>query len=276
MDGLMNWCPLLDYVAEITASGKFQLVDIGCSGGIDRRWRRMGKRLRALAIDPDVREIERLRGKESNPAITYVNAFAKIGDEHPFAVRRRGKPEFERNPNPRLSAERYQELLKKEMEHLSDREKRSANLWMESQLADVKDAIVVPEYLKGAGVRAVDFLKIDVDGRDFEILQSFDRALRDSQVLGVGIEVRLWGSADETDGTFHNVDRFMKAQGFELFNLTTRRYSTRALPSRFAGRVPGATESGRVHHGDALYARDLGSGEYEEFAAKSKFLLTSC
>ncbi len=60
--------------------------------------------------------------------------------------------------------------------------------------------------------------------------------------------------------------RFLKAQGFELFNLTVRRYSTRALPSRFRGRAPGATEMGRVHQGDAMYARDLGSGLYEEFA----------
>ena len=39
-----------------------------------------------------------------------------------------------------------------------------------------------------------------------------------------------------------------------------------ALPSRFVGRAPGATERGRVHHGDAMYARDLGSGSYDEFA----------
>jgi len=82
----------------------------------------------------------------------------------------------------------------------------------------------------------------------------------------VGIEVRFWGSACETDGTFHNVDRFLKARGFELFNLTLRRYSTSALPSQFVGRAPGPTESGRVHHGDAMYARDLGSGLHDDFA----------
>ena len=58
----------------------------------------------------------------------------------------------------------------------------------------------------------------------------------------------------------------MKARGFELFNLSLRRYSTAALPSRFVSRAPGATEFGRVHHGDAMYARDLGSGSYHEFA----------
>lgn len=265
MDGLVNSSPLLDYVADI--AGAFQLVDIGCSGGIDRRWRRMGRRLRAVGIDPDVDEIARLKASEKNPAITYLNAFAGIPPDHPFALQRRGKPDFARDPNPRLSTTQYVERMRRANQRPgTGKEKRSANLWRNASLADPAEAVIVPEYLKSAGIASVDFLKIDVDGNDFEILHSFDRALDDLKILGVGIEVRVWGSDDETDGTFHNVDRFLKAHGFELFNLSLRRYSTATLPSRFVSRAPGATEFGRVHHGDAMYARDLGSGLYEEFA----------
>ena len=266
MDGLANSCPLLDHIAEISAPGAFQLVDVGCSGGIDRRWRRMGPRLRALGIDPDVEEIARLKAKEKNPAVSYLNAFAGIAADHPFAVRRQGKPECARNPNPRLSTMQFVERIRRKDQVATGKEKRSSNLWQNAQLADPAKALVVPDYLKSAGITSVDFLKIDVDGKDFEILQSFDRALDETQILGVGIEVRLWGSDEETDGAFHNVDRFMKARGFELFNLSLRRYSTAALPSRFVGRAPGATERGRVHHGDAMYARDLGSGLYDALA----------
>jgi len=70
LDGLVNFCPLLGYVAEITAPGGFMLLDIGCSGGINRQWRRLGRRLRAIGIDPDIREIERLAAREKNPLIT--------------------------------------------------------------------------------------------------------------------------------------------------------------------------------------------------------------
>jgi methyltransferase FkbM-like protein len=265
MDGLLNSCPLLDYLAEI--SGAFQLVDIGCSGGIDRRWRRMGRRLRALGIDPDIEEIARLKANEKNPAVTYLNAFAGIPVDHPFAQQCRGKPELARDPSPRLSTTQYVEGMRlKKKNAATGKEKRSANLWRNAPLADPAAALIVPDYLKSAGVASVDFMKIDVDGKDFEILHSFDRALDDLNILGVGIEVRMWGSDEATDGTFHNVDRFMKACGFELFNLSLRRYSTAALPSRFALRAPGATEFGRVHHGDAMYARDLGSDLYDEFA----------
>lgn len=263
VDGLLNFCPVLDYVAKL--SGSFQLVDIGCSGGIDRQWRRLGRRLRAVGIDPDVREIERLRGREKNPAITYLNAFAGIAAGHPFAMMRAGKPDLARNPWQRLSTPRYLELIHSKEQPASDKEKRSANLWEGAELADANRLLIVPEYLEQQGVGSVDFLKIDVDGKDFDVLNSFDDALAGLGALGVGVEVRFWGSHEETDGTFHNVDRFLKARGFELFNLTIRRYSTSALPSRFHGRAPGATEYGRVHQGDAMYARDLGSELYVDF-----------
>lgn len=263
MDGLVNSSPFLDYLAEITTPRTFQLVDVGCSGGIDRRWRRMGRRLQALGIDPEIDEIARLQAEEKNPAVTYLNAFARIGANHPFALKRKGKLEFARDPNPRMSTVLFVEKMRKQS--VTGKEKRSANLWQSAKLADPAASVVVPEYLKSAGIASVDFLKIDVDGKDFEILNSFDRALDDLKIMGVGIEVRVWGSDEETDGTFHNVDRFMKARGFELFNLSLRRYSTAALPSHFVARAPGATELGRVHHGDAMYARDLGSGLYDEF-----------
>ena len=265
MDGLANSCPLLDYVARIAKPGAFQLVDVGCSGGIDRQWRRLGRGLRALGIDPDVAEIERLKAKERNPGVTYLNAFAGIAPDHPFAIKKEGKPDLDRNPWPRLSTLRYMELAYPKNQQVTDKEKRSANLWPDTRLADPESPVIVPEYLKSSGVTSLDFLKIDVDGKDFDVLNSLDEALADLGVLGVGIEVRFWGSHEETDGTFHNVDRFLKAHGFELFNLSIRRYSTSALPSRFSGRAPGATELGRVHQGDAMYARDLGSGLYEDF-----------
>lgn len=268
MDGLVNSCPLLDYLAEIAKPGAFQLVDVGCSGGIDRQWRRLGRGLHAIGIDADVAEIERLRAAEKNPGVTYLNAFAGIVPDHPFAIRKKGKPDLERNPWPRLSTARYMEIAYPKDKPVSNKEKRSANLWAGSRLADPDSPVIVPEYLKSQGVTSVDFLKIDVDGKDFDILQSFDRALAELGVLGVGIEVRFWGSPEETDGAFHNVDRFLKAQDFELFNLSIRRYSTTALPSRFSRRAPGATETGRVHQGDAMYARDLGSGLYGEFAKR--------
>jgi hypothetical protein len=249
VDGMVNFCPLLDYVAASSVGNEFVLVDIGCAGGVDRRWRRLGRRLRAVGMDANSEEIDRLVAREANSNVTYLNATASINPGDAFAKSKLGKPDCDRNPWPRTSTKRYIEIA------------RAAPAGPDANA----EPIVVPEYLKANGTTIVDFLKIDVDGKDFDLLNSFDEALADLSVLGVGIEVNFCGSDRGTDNTFHNIDRFLKARGFELFALSTRRYSMSALPSRFLGRA-GPTEHGRVWQGDAMYARDLASGLYDDFA----------
>ncbi len=249
---MVNFCPLLDYAAEVSAGGEFMLVDVGCAGGVDRRWRRLGSRLRGLGVDANAEEIARLAARRGDSNVTYLHALAAIDPAHPFALKKQGQPDCQRNSWPRTSAKRYVELVHPERAVLA-------------APASEAPPIVLPEYLNSNGVRSVDFLKIDVDGKDFDVLNSFDRALEDLAILGVGVEVNFCGSASETDNTFHNMDRLLKARGFELLTLSTRRYSVRALPSRFLGGA-GPTENGRILQGDAMYARDLASGLYDDFA----------
>jgi hypothetical protein len=252
---MVAFCPLLDYVAEISAANEFVLVDIGCAGGIDRKWRRLGRRLRAIGFDANPAEIENLKGRVGNANVTYLNTVATIDLQHPFAKRKAGQQDCQRNTWPRTSAKQYVDLV---------HQREPAGQGETPAFSPGRAAVVVPEYLQQSGVN-LDFLKIDVDGKDFDVLNSFDQALSDLAVMGVGVEVNFCGSDCETDNTFHNVDRFLKARGFELFALSTRRYSVAALPSRFLGGA-GPTETGRILQGDAMYARDLASGLYDDFA----------
>src|SRR5882672_11249853 len=63
-------------IAEGLGSERFSLLDIGCSGGIDQRWRVFGARLTAIGIDASQAECARLTAAESNAGIDYVAAFA--------------------------------------------------------------------------------------------------------------------------------------------------------------------------------------------------------
>lgn len=265
MEGTASYVPVIGYLCEALRDSQFMLVDIGCSGGIDSVWRSFGSRLRALAIDPNIAEIERLKGSETHPGIRYLAAFARLPADQPFALRKAGRSHWGRSPWERLSVVRSLEIMKSGAK-LSNSEMLGANLWSEMQLSE--KAIVIPEYLRDGGIQSVDFLKIDVDGADFEILNSFDLALDKLGILGLGIEINYFGSTCDTDHTFHNVDRFMKEHGFELFGLTVNRYSTVSLPSRYLWHLPGRSEFGRPLQGDALYIRDLGSQEYDEFTTQ--------
>jgi hypothetical protein len=90
--------------------------------------------------------------------------------------------------------------------------------------------------------------------------------LKDTQVLGLGIEVNFFGSEEPHRNTFHNVDRFMRAAGFELFDLSVRRYSARALPAPYTYITPAQGAWGRILQGDALYVRDAAAPEQADLA----------
>src|SRR6185312_12591165 len=72
-------------VAESLRDEDFTLIDIGCSGGIDRQWRLFGDRLVAVGFDASVSECQRLTAEETNPNVHYVAGFVDIPPNHPFA-----------------------------------------------------------------------------------------------------------------------------------------------------------------------------------------------
>jgi hypothetical protein len=254
------------YLADVAADTEFMLIDVGCSGGIDSAWRRFGPRLRAIGIDPNLAEVDRLGRSETHAGIQYVPAFAGLSADHPFARRKAERSDWGRNPWDRLSTARSLRTMREGQ--LSDAQRTEANLWPDVDLADAARPLVIPEYLSDRAIDSVDFLKIDIDGKDLDVLHSFDSVLEPFGVLGLGLEVNFHGSDADTDHTLHNTDRYMKAQGYELFNLTVRRYSLAALPSRYVLNVPAQTEFGRPLQGDALYIRDLGNPERRELAER--------
>jgi hypothetical protein len=145
---------------------------------------------------------------------------------------------------------------------------RDLNLWQQTALADPSTPVVLSDFARSMNVTDVDFIKIDVDGEDFAILSSIADELGAWRVLGVGLEVNFFGSDNSTDHTFHNMDRFMRAHGFDLFNISVRRYSHAAMPSIYSWRNPSPTRTGRPLQGDAIYLRDVCAEDNEGFAAE--------
>lgn len=230
-----------------------QLMDVGCSGGISSLWRIYEPALQALGIDPVMTECARLSAQEKNPAVHYKAAFVGLPDGHPFNLQRTGEPPTRRNPWARLSSASATEFLSKKLQ--AEAKLPILNTWQTEQLAPVRkytiEALAAEHHLVG-----LDFLKIDIDGHDLEALHSAERLIRESPVLGLVLEVNYYGSALPFEHTFHNTDRLMRSWGFDLFGLTTRKYSAGAMPNRFEHDMPAQAVSGRPYQGDALYLRD--------------------
>lgn len=238
----------------VFAEEPLKVLDVGCSGGIAPWWRVFEPSLHVLAVDPLVDEITRLRAAESNPHVTYENAFVGLPADHPFAIEQGNHDPNGANPWDRLSAGWADKLLRADV---PPQDRLSVlNDWKNSALVSSGGTISVDQLAGRQGFEALDFIKIDVDGDDLNVLLSAEQTVRSSPVLGLMLEVNFYGSDSKFDHTFHNTDRLMREWGFELFDLTIRRYSNAALPGPFVARTPSETQFGRPYQGDAVYLRD--------------------
>jgi hypothetical protein len=262
-------------VASGLGNARFSLLDVGCSGGLDVRWRAFGPRLRAIGIDASEAECHRLRTLERNPDVEFVAAFVGASPDSEIDLLRGQASPLIMKVRDRLSFMRTRELREARLSGAAIEEKLSHNAWEMTQLADHTRPLVVPELLERRDWRDLDYLKIDIDGSDFEVLQTFGGKLASLGVLGVQLEVNFVGTDSATEHAFHNTDRFMRGQGYELFRLDVRNYSSRALPARYVWPAPAETVSGRPFQGEAYYARDIDTALSNEKLAKLAAILSA-
>jgi hypothetical protein len=254
-----------EFIAQSLKDEDFVLVDVGCGGGLDATWRVFGDRLAAIGFDPNIDEVERLQKAEPSNKVNFKAAFVGVPAEHAISKRRGGRSSNSRNPWSRFAVNRTMSIMADRIKNFSPTEKVEINAWTEAKLTE-PDRLFLPDYLGQIGFTSVDFVKIDIDSDDFDVLQSLEESLVDRRILGLCAEVNFYGSDDPTEHTFHNTDRFMRKNGFDLFGLTTRSYSAAALPHRYQLSMPAQSIGGRPYQGDALFLRDVGSPEWSKFA----------
>ena len=245
------------FVAQKLKTERFTLLDIGCSGGIDPVWRAFEPQLRALGIDASETECQRLAGLERNPKVSYVAAFASGSADKPIDLSAGPAAPLIMKVRDRMSFMRTREIREGRLKGASTEEQLRHNAWEMTGLADPSKPIVVPDLLAERRWTDLDYLKIDTDGIDYEILQSFKGRFDPLGVIAVQLEVNFLGTDQPDEHTFHNTDRFMRGQGFDLLRLDVRNCSSRALPARYIWPTPAETVSGRPFQGEAYYARDV-------------------
>jgi hypothetical protein len=232
----------------------FKIIDVGCSGGLSQLWRNFDPYLQALGVDPVKSECERLTKLETNKNIHYYSSFVGLPDEHDFVLKRNKKLPYSGCPWNRLSSQFATEIMNQKI--AKDKKLEILNDWHNSDLVDVNKKIGITDLANKFSMTDLDFIKIDIDSYDLDALISSEEIQRSSPVLGYALEVNFYGSNNDTDHTFHNTDKIMRSAGFDLFDLSVRRYSSRQLPAMYAIDGPAQTIIGRPFQGDAIYLRD--------------------
>jgi hypothetical protein len=258
VDNLNYEAPVARLIVEqgIFQSAPFVLLDAGCSGGIDPLWRVFGHALVAHGFDPGVEECRRLQAAEQNPQVHYHPGLVGLPEDHEFLRRKAAAA-----PSPCS----YWEIVfgrSSRKEHTQPRtggSVQAAHPQAESAPAAPRETlpkIVLSEFVRQQRLTNVDFIKVDTDGADLEVLLSAEPFLEDLAVLGALVECQFQGEDDETSNTFHNIDRLMKRHGLMIFSMSVFPFSRAALPAPYLYPHYAQTTFGQPVFGDVAFLRD--------------------
>jgi FkbM family methyltransferase len=131
------------------------------------------------------------------------------------------------------------------------------------------DTISLDEFCQAEEITTIDFLQIDVQGADLQVLNGAIQTL-DSGVLAVQVEVEF-SALYSGQPLFADIDVFMRDRGFSLFDLESLNREVRRA-ELFSAQRPG-----QLLWADAIYVRDpLQDNNQGFFDQAEKILKLAC
>jgi FkbM family methyltransferase len=233
LGGVDQTGPKLQALAELTLGGRpLAVVDVGALWGLLPELQPIERFVSAVGFDPDAEECERL------------NAAAQER-----GLRQRFLPYAVTGADERRT---FHLMRKEATSSLLEPNRDFFDRFPDAERVDVVDRFELDTrafgpLLAAEGIEA-EFLKLDAHGVEGEILDSLDETqLR--ALLAVHVEV-LFATLYRGQSDFGDVDRRLRAAGFELYELKRYSYRRRSFDSaRYRTR-------GQIAFGDALYLRD--------------------
>lgn len=230
------------FTQHLVASRAFEqkplvIVDAGARGGFEQHWSLYGDQVKLIGFEADVSECERLNQQASGSRNCYF----------PVALHQnKGKKSFYVTAYPSGSG-----FYPPDMNHVQ-RFPDKVNLAVVKTLEI--DTVDFDSFASENGIDYVDFVKLDTEASELDILKGATSFLRKS-VIGLSIEIwfQQW---HEGQPVFSDVGSFLRPLGFRLFDLAIDRISREALPVPTSSPIPAPVERGQVVSGEALYLRD--------------------
>ncbi len=216
-----------------------RVIDGGARWGAETRWDTYGDQLELFAFEPDEEECGRMMAAvERGPGKVRFTC-------EPLALSKESGRET-------INVARFADSSSL----LPNNEEFVRRFGMASHLEHVGSVTVgttsVDSFVEKHGLEYVDFMKLDVEGAELDVLVGAENTL--GRMLGVSVEV--WFQEEHTGRPlFGEIDAYLRGFGFALFDL---RQLNRWRRTSLAGESYDSwIGSGQLMYGNAIYLRDL-------------------
>jgi FkbM family methyltransferase len=221
------------------------VVDVGCRWGFADFWRQLSPQVVLYGFDPDPAECERLRAsyKDANVHLVPLALADEPGERTLYLTREMACSSLYR-PDPTLTAS-FPELA------------------CAAEVGTSKIVVTtLDEWSRSNAVSEIDFIKLDTQGAELDVLRGGERALASVRALEVEVE---FNPIYVGQPLFGDVDKFLRDRGFVLWKLSTLAHYSRAEVSRQQEQqntnyydsqtVSHSVLSGQLYWGHAYYVR---------------------
>jgi FkbM family methyltransferase len=241
--------PLTRYLVaetEIFRDAPLVIVDLGSRGGFNSEWQAFGDCVRIYGFEADEAECARLNVAAA-PSVTYLPW--AIGGYTGQATLYEAKLSYSTG------------LYRSNMDYLGRFLNRDNGIVVAERQVSLR---TLQEVMAELGVVTIDFIKLDVEGAELDILRGSEAYLRSAMPLGLLSEVRFHPEINNSP-IFSSLDTFLQSFGYRLYDLDYSHQSRAALPYPgladyrlpSGGRFFAYTTHGQIQDGNALYFRDL-------------------
>lgn len=225
------------------------VVDAGARGGGELvRWAALEKNLRLLNFEPDPKAYEIIQSRaKGHPGDvrTFTTALARTQKQRPLYLSIAS--EYNTSLLP-INLERY----RRKGWTYRGKKVRLSDIY-EIARTEAVDCISLDDFAVQESVKDIDYIKVDIEGAELELLEASPHAL--DQAVGVSVDVIFhedWIGAP----VFADVDRFLRSKGFALYNLRSVKRNEQ-YDAPFTVRDENGEAHGQIACGDAIYLRDF-------------------
>lgn len=203
-----------DYLnrCRVNSIPSFRLIDVGSRGGIRHEWHPIQPYSQFVGFDADAAECERLNTLHPNIE-THPVALAGKSGKFPFYITKSDHCYGFRQGNDDFWS-RFPNSINNQLKEVWELEATSFDEWVSQT-----------QY------QHIDFVKLDTEGTEADILSGMSNSLSSKKILGVLTELWFEGVTKLGQGYgFTAQNDLLQSFGFQLFDIEVSRYPRTSMP----------------------------------------------